>query len=144
MSPRWLHWPAASAALEWENGADGIWKVSSWSATPSGSLISASTAFDSPTSGWFENSTPELRARDYSSTDSKPNFVVAWNVTDSVWSGLFTYDRLVQGVAAAYSPTGYSQPQRNKEIILIWYATDPTSGGTIPTSGWQPYNGPTS
>jgi len=154
MSPRWLHWPAAAAGVDWDTYEDGIWKISSLSGTRSGAFVRTSTNFPYPTSQGFETDSDRLVGAPFPTINDAPPYIALWNHTDQLWitdtaaprrsslasssrafyddGGSFEIDGITHGYASLTSMVG-------DEIYLIYLTQDP---GSI--TGWRDYDGPTS
>lgn len=147
MSPRWLHWPAATAAEDWDTYEDGIWTVSSLGSSPDGvnTETKASVAYQSTGGagfrGWYNSGNyPASRYWNTSGGDVIPPAVAVWNATDSVWLGWSTPTTPSSSVNAsvfhnvAGSGGAYLAGSNTDEIVVIYLTQTPTD-----FSNWSDY-----
>lgn len=146
MSPRWLHWPAASSAVDYTTNMDGLYEnTSDTTSIYDLTTVTSSTAY-SDTGAFRRAGTAGIQLYGAGGTGAPatlPPYVALWFSEDGItwyWSVLEWNN--VGGTSNRYSPVqGGTMPAVDSSVphAIAYQTIDPT-GGTNDTTGWSNYS----
>jgi hypothetical protein len=147
MSPRWLHWPAASSAIDYTTNMDGLYEnTSDTTSIYELTTVTSSTAY-TDTGGFRRAGSTGIQLYGPGLTGGGitnfPPYVALWFSEDGItwyWSVLQWNN--VTGTSNRYAPVqGGTMPNVDDSVPhAIAYQTADATGGTNDTSSWTNYS----